>query len=135
MLFRSVAWMSRTQKSITLSSTEAEFVALSQCTKEAMFVDMLIAETAGREKVETMVIHEDNTGAIFLVNNDQVSQRTKHIDTRYKFVQEMAASGRLEVVYVKSEENYADLMTKNVKEVIINKLAYDVMEGKFHIFQ
>jgi len=128
-----VSWVSRTQKSITLSSTEAEFVALSLCATEAMFVDMLLEELVGRSSVEKMLIHEDNTGAIFLVNNDQVGQRTKHIDVRYKFVQELVANGRMKVVYVKSEENYADVMTKNVKESIHGQLAPVIVDGTFMV--
>ena len=59
-------------------------------------------------------IYEDNEGAIFLAKNQQIGMRTKHIDVRYHFVRDLVKDDYLELIYVHSEENYADLMTKNV---------------------
>ena len=76
------AFSSRTQKTVSLSSAESEYIAASSAAQEVMFQQMLLSEIC--ENVIPGVIYEDNEGAIFLSKNKQVSQRTKHIDVRYK---------------------------------------------------
>ena len=68
------------------------------------------------------IIYEDNEGAIFLAKNQQISMRTKHIYVRYHFIRDMAQEKMLNIVYVRSEENYSGIMTKNVSVNIFNKL-------------
>ena len=75
-----VSYQSKTQPIVTLSSTEAEYVALTSCVKEALFLHQLIKGLTYEDK--QIIMFEDNQGAIFLANNHQVSQRTKHIDIR-----------------------------------------------------
>ena len=71
-------WSSKKQQTVTLSSTEAEHVALAECAQESKFENMLMEEILGRDKPAK--IYKDNTGTIFLVKNQQVGARTKHID-------------------------------------------------------
>ena len=72
---------------MTLSSTEAEYVALSACAQEVKFVSMLLGEI--NEVKKPSVIYEDNQGAIFLAKNRQVGICTKHIDIRHNFLRDM----------------------------------------------
>jgi hypothetical protein len=123
-----VSWQSKLQKNVALSSTEAEYVAMSNCATEVKFVRMLLREITGEEQ-ETSILHEDNTGAIFMVNNSQVGARTKHIDIRHHHVKDMVEEKELVVKYIKSELNPADIMTKNVREVIHNAHSPNVFEG------
>jgi hypothetical protein len=76
-----IAWKSKSGKSVTLSSTEAEYFALSEVTKEVMFVKQVL-ESMGIEIKLPILIKVDNVGAIYLSNNFVLSQRTKHIDIR-----------------------------------------------------
>lgn len=115
-----VNWSSRTQKIVTLSSTESEYVALGECGQELKFICMFLQEI-GVGKIPG-VIFEDNEGAIFLAKNQQVGMRTKHIDVKYHFVRDLLKENFLELIYVRSEDNYADLMTKNVSKEILYKL-------------
>ena len=58
----------------------------------------------------------DNIGAVFLSDNVQVNDRTKHIDIRSKFVRELVMEdGALKVVFVRSEQNDSDMLTKNLQ--------------------
>jgi hypothetical protein len=109
-----VNWMSKTQSTVTLSSTEAEYVSLATCAQELRFTQMILEEIA--EPLGPGIIYEDNVGAIFLVKNKQVSQRTKHIDVRHHYVRELYEKKQLEVRFIRSEENHADLLTKNLPE-------------------
>jgi hypothetical protein len=83
-----VGWQSKKQGSVALSSTEAEFIALSFGAEEIKFINMLITELTAAA-VMPSILHEDNGGAIFLANNVQIGQRTKHIVIRYRLVNEM----------------------------------------------
>ena len=78
-----ICWRSKAQKTITLSSAEAEWIALSEATKEIMFVLQLFQEM--KIKVELpIVVNVDNIGAIFMSKNINTSSRSKHIDVRTK---------------------------------------------------
>ena len=108
-----VSWRSKGMKSVTLSSTEAEYVALSEAAKEVKYVYQLLM-SMGVEVKLPIVVRVDNIGAIFMSNNVAVSQRTKHVDIRYHFVREFVLDGFLKVVFVKTEDNDADIFTKNL---------------------
>jgi hypothetical protein len=69
---------------------------------------------------------EDNTGAIYLVRNQQVGQRTKHIDVRWHFIHELYERKELTVKFVRSEHNKADINTKNVPVKILSVLAENI---------
>lgn len=73
-----------------------------------------IAKDMGIHVTLPIIVNVDNAGAIFSSNNKSVGQRTKHIDTRYHIVREYVKDGILKIVYVRSEDNDADILTKNV---------------------
>ena len=80
------SWRSQRQKIVTQSSSEAEYVTLSEAAKEQKFTQMLLEEIA---EVEIPgYIYGDNEASIFLAKNKQVSNRTKHIDIRQHFIRE-----------------------------------------------
>ena len=68
------------------------------------------------------IIYEDNEGAIFLAKNQQIGMHTKHIDIKYHFIRELIGRNLLDIRYVRSEDNYADLTTKNVGNKLFDKL-------------
>ena len=117
-----VSWKSKGQDNVTLSSTEAEYVAISDLCKELMFIRMILIFLGVKIKLP-IIVHCDNIGAIFLSYNAKVSQRTKHIDTRYKYVGEYVQEGIVKVVFVRSENNLADILTKNTSQDIFKKHA------------
>ena len=117
-----VSWKSRGQKSVTLSSTEAEYVALSEVCMEIMFVKQLL-EFIGMIIKKPIVINVDNVGAIYLATNTASTGRTRHIDTRYHYVREYVMNGEVEVVFVRSQDNTADLLTKNLPKEEFEKHA------------
>ena len=125
-------WFSQTQRSVTLSSTEAEYCALATGAQEAVFQSMLLEEIIGHRLPSILL--EDNTGAIFLVKNQQVGPRTKHIDVRHHFIRELHEDGSLVVKYTESENNEADMMTKNVVLSLLEKHRYHVRNGVMFCF-
>ena len=109
-----VSWGSRSQKLVTLSSSEAEYVAVSEVAREVLHVKNIL-EFMNVEMKYPITILCDNVGAIYLSNNCE-TRRTKHIDLKYHFVREFVEDGVLKVVFVRSSENLSDPFTKNVGE-------------------
>jgi hypothetical protein len=108
-----VSWRSKGQKTVTLSTTEAEYVALSEVTRELKFIYQVLSVMG--VKVELIIrINVDNVGAIFLCKNSTSSNRTKHVDTRYHFVRDMIEANLVKVFFVPSEMIVADIFTKNL---------------------
>jgi len=74
-----ISWKSRAQRSVTLSSSEAEFVALSEAAKEIKFIVQVLL-SIGIEVEMPIIVRVDNVGAIFMAENVSTSSRTKHVD-------------------------------------------------------
>jgi hypothetical protein len=74
---------------------------LSECVQEALFTQNLVVELTGIRN--PAIIYEDNLGAIFLVKNQQVSSRTKHINIRHHFMRDWQAKKDLDVRFKRSE--------------------------------
>ena len=123
-----IAWRSKGMKSVVLSTTEAEYMALSEVVKELKFIVQLL-QTMNIEVELPITVYVDNVGAIWLSNNRATSDRTKHINIRTSFVKEYQEDGNIIIKFVKSEHNEADIFTKNTKNVIFQnhqkKLVWD----------
>ena len=123
-----IVWRSKGMKSVVLSTTEAECMALSEVVKELKFIVQLL-QTMNIEVELPITVHVDNVGAIWLSNNGTTRDRTKHIDIRTSFVKEYQDDGKIIIKFVKSEENEADIFTKNTTNTIFQnhqkKLVWD----------
>ena len=100
---------------MTLSSTKAEYVAVSDVCCEIVFICMILWFLGIKIELPILV-HYANIGAIFLSYNAKISQRTKHIDTKYRYVGEWVKDGIVKIVFVKSENNILDILTKNTSQ-------------------
>ena len=124
----SIAWRSKRMKSVVLSTTEAEYMALSEVVKELKFIVQFL-QTMTIEVESPITVYVDNVGAIWLSSNRTTSDRTKHIDIRTSFVKEYQEDGKIIIKFVKSEDNEADIFTKNTTNVIFQnhqkKLVWD----------
>ena len=107
-----VAWKSKSMKSVVLSTTEAEYVAVSDVVKEIKFLYQMLRSMEIKVPLPIKV-HVDNVGAILLANNSNVSERTKHVDLRAYFFRDMIKDRIIEINFVKSVEKDRDIMTKN----------------------
>jgi len=107
----SVSWASRLQPTVALSSTESEYMAASAAVQEAIYLRLLM-EKLGFSQEGPTVIREDNQGCIALSENPVNHQRSKHIDIKYHFTRERVESEDVKLVYVPTEHQQADLLTK-----------------------
>jgi Reverse transcriptase (RNA-dependent DNA polymerase) len=108
-----VAWKSKSQKSVALSSSEAEYISISEITKDILFVKQIL-EFLKQEIEYPINIKVDNIGAIYMAENNMSNNQTKHVNTRYHFVRELIEDGTIKVEFVRSENNDSDIFTKNV---------------------
>jgi Reverse transcriptase (RNA-dependent DNA polymerase) len=106
-----VSWQSKKQPTVALSSVEAEYMAATQATREAMWWRKLLHEL-GIQSYPTTTIYSDSQGSIALSKNPEHHGRSKHIDIRHHFVREQVVAGVVALQYVPTEEMMADVMTK-----------------------
>jgi hypothetical protein len=108
-----ILWRSKGQTTVPLSSTEAEYIVLSEAVREVKFISQVCNEMKIEYK-KPINVYVDNIGAIFLAENRNSSDRSKHIDIKYHFVRDLIDEGLVDVKFVRSQENLADLFTKNL---------------------
>jgi hypothetical protein len=125
-----VSWQSKKQTGVTLSSTESEFVAMSMAATEIKFVVSLLTEIFKGPPTLPSILKEDNTGAIFMAKNTAIGQRTKHVDIRYRFVNDMVLCKDLSVEHIRSGDNPSNMMTKNLPLALFAKHALIVSAGQ-----
>ncbi|KAE8735609.1 hypothetical protein F3Y22_tig00000340pilonHSYRG00771 [Hibiscus syriacus] len=104
-------WMSKKQPIVTLSTCEAEYVAATSCVCHAIWLRNLLKEI-GLIQEEPTKVYVDNKSAIALAKNPVFHDRSKHIDIRYHYIRECVARKDVEVEYVKSQDQVADIFTK-----------------------
>ena len=107
-------------KSVVLSTTEAEYMALSEVVKKLKFIVQLL-QKMNIEVELPITLYVDNVGAIQLSNNRTTIDRTKHIDIRTCFVKEYQEDGKIIIKFVKSEDCEVDIFTKNTTNVMFQR--------------
>ena len=122
-----LSWKSNRQKTVSLSSTEAEYYALTEAAKEQQFLQMLMEELGLLEGPG--IIYEDNEAAIYLSKNWHVSGRTKHIDVKAHYIREFVENGFGCVEGTRSKENVSDIMTKNQSVMSFKKDSNILLNG------
>ncbi|KAJ1041782.1 hypothetical protein NDA10_004195 [Ustilago hordei] len=107
-----VAWKSATQKCMSLSAVEAEFIAATEATHEVLFLKQLLCSIG--IATGTPMVYSDNTGCIQVSKDPAQHWKLKHIDTKYHFVRNNVQEGRVQIKYVDTTRNLADILTKPI---------------------
>lgn len=116
-----ISWCSKKQPIVTLSTTEAEFVAATVCTCQAIWLRKVLDELYFKQEGATKV-YCDNSSAIKLSKNPVLHGRSKHIDVKFHFLRDLTRDGVIDLYYCKSEDQIADIMTKPLKLPAFQKL-------------
>ena len=127
-----IAWKTKQQETTAMSSTEAEYMALSEVVMMMKHIKMIL-DFCGFPYTEPSTIFCANTGTIFLANNWVMSQHTKHIDVRHHFIREYIEDGKYEVIFIHTNENPADMLTKNFSSKKFNYHWMTMMDRIGHI--
>jgi len=105
-----VAWMSKKQASISLSTAEAEYIAAGSCCTQLLWMKTLLGDY--RFSQDTMIINCDNTSAINISKNPVQHSRTKHIDIRHHFLRDLVESEVVSLSFIPTENQLANILTK-----------------------
>ncbi|XP_053996974.1 uncharacterized protein LOC128886291 [Hylaeus anthracinus] len=106
-----ISWESWKQKTVALSSTEAEYMSLSEATKEAIYLRKLLTDF-GLEELPVIKLFGDNQSALRLAEDPVFHNRTKHIDIRHHFVRDAVRNNLVTLEYAPSDRMAADVLTK-----------------------
>lgn len=109
-----VSWSSKKQQVVTLSTTEAEFIAAASCACQAVWLRRILKEIHCNQVGPTL-IYCDNRSAIKLSKNPVLHGRSKHIDVRFHFLRDLTKEEVVELVYCQSQDQIADILTKPLK--------------------
>ena len=112
-----VSWSSKKQSSVALSSTEAEYMAASSAAQEAIWLRALLGELGLLSLEHPTCLRIDNQSAMALARNDAFHNRTKHIAIRHHFIRERIEDGEIDVEYVPTDRQVADVLTKPLGRV------------------
>jgi hypothetical protein len=120
-----VSWKSRRQPTVALSTSEAEYMASSDATKQAIWLRLLLTDLDAPLS-DPLPILNDNMGAIHLSKNPVHHDRSKHISLRHHFVREQVADNTVQLDHVSSQGNLADILTKPLAREPFERLRQDL---------
>ena len=109
-----VSWFSKKQNSVSLSTTEAEYIASSLACAQVLWMKQTLSDYG--ISYSSSQIFCDNTSAINLSKNPVQHSRTKHIDIRHHFLRDHVLKGDITLEFISTEKQIADILTKPLKE-------------------
>lgn len=116
-----VSWSSRKQPVVTLSTTEAEFIAAASCACQGIWLRRILEEVNYTQQGPIMLFC-DNSSTIKLSKNPVLHGRSKHTDVRFHFLRDLTKEGAVKLCYCRSDEQIADILTKPLKANSFMKL-------------
>jgi hypothetical protein len=105
-----VTWCSKKQSIVSLSSTEAEYIAIADTIKEVLWMRLFLSELTNAPIISTVLV--DNQSAQAIAAASDINDRTKHIDTRFHFIREHVKLRTVELQWIPTEDQIADPFTK-----------------------
>ncbi|CAM8983988.1 unnamed protein product [Rhodiola kirilowii] len=105
-----VSWFSKKQNSISLSTAEAEYIAMGSCCTQMLWMKQMLEEYGVKQDV--MTLYCDNMSAINISKNPVQHSRTKHIDIRHHFIRELVEKKITTLTHVSTEKQLVDIFTK-----------------------
>ena len=106
---------------MALSAVEAEFIAASEAAREALFFSYLLRDL--EIDAAHPVLHSDSQGCIQGSKDPAKHWKLKHIDTRYHFIRDHIQDGEIEIEFVGTADNVADILTKPLKGLATSRLS------------
>lgn len=121
-----ITWSSQRQNVVSLSTAEAEYIALAHGTKESVWSKRILNEL--KLKCNVVPINVENQSAIKLAKNSEFHKRSKHIDIKFHYVRDVLDSKYIEINYIPSENQLADIFTKP-----LSKQQFCILRNKLNI--
>jgi hypothetical protein len=115
-----VSWASKKQNSVALSTAEAEYIVAGHCCAQLLWMRQTLRDYGYKLSKVTLLF--DIESAIRMADNLVEHNRTKHIDIRYHFLRDHQQKGEIEIAYVSTHNQLADIFTKPLDENTFSKL-------------
>jgi hypothetical protein len=109
-----ITWASKKQQTVALSSCESEYMAITEVAKEIMWMRILLNELNVQVETPT-IIYVDNQSAIRISDNVSSHSRTKHIDIKHYYINDLVEQGEIKLQWISTEDQLADIFTKTLK--------------------
>lgn len=109
-----INWSCRKQNCVSLSSTEAEYVALAELCQEIIWIKELLKDF-DIQLPSPIILKEDNQSCLKIIENEKFSYRSKHIDTKLHFIKDYVKKNIIKCEYCPTEHMLADLLTKPLR--------------------
>ena len=106
-----ISWFNRKKTSIALSTAEVEYIAACSACSEAIWLRNMLAGLFDEEIYVTDILY-DNQSCINMIENPVFHDKTNHIEVRYHFIRDMVQKGFVNIKYVSTKEQVADMLTK-----------------------
>jgi hypothetical protein len=119
-----VSWASKKQNSVALSTTEAKYIAAGHCCAQLLWMRQTLRDYS--YKLTKVSLLCDNESAIRMADNPVEHSHTKHIAIRYHFLRDHQQKGDIEIAYINTKEQLADIFTKPLDEQTFNKLRHEL---------
>ena len=117
-----ITWNSRKQPTVALSSTESEYMAITEGAKEAVWLRRLLSEIHAINAHTPTTIHGDNQDSLNLAHNPIFHGRTKHIEIKHHFIREKIQTGEIDLKFTPTSEQLADILTKALGRTAFERL-------------
>jgi hypothetical protein len=111
-----ISWQSQKQKVVATSSCEAEYIAATTAASQGVWLARLLGELLN-QRAAPFTLFIDNKSAISLCKNPVLHDRSKHIDLRYHYIRDCVEKGKVEVEFIRTEDQKADILTKPLGRV------------------
>ena len=120
-----ISWKSSRQKRVTTATCEAEYGARCDAAKEAIFERAVLFFLQPQLAGMCVDIFGDNEGAMEIANNIGSALRSKHIDVKFHFIQELGRAGEIRILHVQTKDQHADILTKALwrKKFMVHRAA------------
>lgn len=107
-----VSWCSKKQRTVSTSTTEAEYITLGHAARESVWIRRFLKELRVEDPIGACILHGDNETSIILTKNAESQARTKHIDVQHHYIHELVTDKEVEVEWICSASMLADGFTK-----------------------
>ena len=123
-----ISWRSHRQSVVAISSCEAEYVSLALAIQEALFLRQLFIDMwKPLMNDDPVVVHCDNQGSVALAKNPVFHKRSKHIDVKYHFIRDVVNKNLVQLKYVHSGDNVADVFTKGLGKNLFGRFKQQLL--------
>jgi hypothetical protein len=119
-----VSWASKKQNSVALSTAEAEYIVAGHCCAQLLWMRQTLRDYG--YKLTKVPLLCDNESAIRMADNPVEHSRTKHIAIQYHFLRDHQQKGDIEIAYINTKDQLADIFTKPLDEQTFNKLRHEL---------